>query len=101
MRTILLMAATLTLVAGAAAAGPVETACLKSGAENANPEICGCIQQVADMTLSGADQKLAAKVIRNPDKAQEIRASDNAKHEEFWLRYKNFGETAEAYCAQG
>ncbi len=100
MRGIAAQAAALAMLAGMASAGPVENACLKSGAANANAEVCGCIQQVADMTLSGADQKQAASLIRNPDKAQEIRTSDNAKHAEFWLRYKNFGETAETYCAQ-
>jgi hypothetical protein len=101
MRHILMPAAALAFCAGAVIAGPVEKACLKSGSDTASPELCGCIQQVADLTLSGADQKLAASFIRDPDKAQEIRTSDNAKHEEFWLRYKSFGESAEAVCAQG
>ncbi len=95
------VAAACFLWAGGAAAGPVEKACLKSGSSAASPALCGCIQQVADMTLSGDDQKMAARLIKDPDKAQEIRTSDNARHEAFWLRYKSFGETAESFCAQG
>ena len=83
----------------AAMAGPVESACLKSDSASASPTLCRCIDDVAKLTLSGSDQKMAARFIKDPDKAQEIRASDDADHEAFWLRYKNFGETAEAVCA--
>ncbi|MCV2869644.1 hypothetical protein OEW28_13500 [Defluviimonas sp. WL0002] len=100
-RRVAAIAASGFICAGVAQAGPVETACLKSGSASASPAICTCIQYVADMTLSGSDQKMAAKFIKDPDRAQEIRTSDNAKHEAFWLRYKNFGETAETFCAQG
>ncbi|MCV2864881.1 hypothetical protein [Defluviimonas sp. WL0075] len=95
------LCAAVAVCGGAAFAGPVESACLKSGRSAASPATCTCIQYVADMTLSGSDQKMAARFIKDPDKAQEIRTSDNAKHEAFWLRYKNFGETAESFCAQG
>lgn len=96
-----MIAAACVLWGGSVAAGPVEKACLKSGSSAATPALCGCIQQVADMTLSGDDQKMAARLIKDPDKAQEIRTSDNDRHEAFWLRYKSFGEAAESFCAQG
>jgi hypothetical protein len=80
-------------------AGPIESACLKSDRKVANRALCGCIQQVADMTLKGGDQRKAAKFFRDPDQAQKIRMSKSDRDNEFWARYKNFGETAAAYCA--
>ena len=40
-----------------ASAGPIESACMRSGREAASRALCGCIQQVADMTLKGGDQR--------------------------------------------
>lgn len=88
----------LAAAAGPALAGPIETACLRSERSGGNRAICGCIQQVADMTLTGSDQRLAARFFSDPDRAQEIRQSDRRSHEAFWERYRNFGETAEVYC---
>lgn len=91
---------TVALMSGAtgAFAGPIDSACLKGGRSQANRALCGCIQQVADMTLSRSDQRRAAKFFQDPHRAQEVRQSDRASDEAFWLRYKNFGATAEAYC---
>ena len=58
-----------------AMAGPIESACLKSDRKVANRALCGCIQQVADMTLKGGDQRQAAKFFRDPDQAQKVRMS--------------------------
>ncbi|MFZ5749948.1 MAG: hypothetical protein ACOY5U_02660 [Pseudomonadota bacterium] len=88
----------LAAAAGPALAGPIEAACLRSERSGGNRAICGCIQQVADMTLTGSDQRLAARFFSDPDRAQEIRQSDRRSHEAFWERYRNFGETAEVYC---
>lgn len=88
----------LAAAAGPALAGPIETACLRSERSGGNRAVCGCIQQVADMTLTGSDQRLAARFFSDPDRAQEIRQSDRRSHEAFWQRYRNFGETAEVYC---
>jgi hypothetical protein len=82
-----------------AMAGPIESACLKSDRKQANRSVCGCIQQVADITLQGGDQRKAAKFFRDPDQAQKVRMSKTDRDNEFWARYKNFGETAAAYCA--
>ncbi len=87
------------LFASVAAAGPIERACLSSGRDAANRSVCACIQQVADMTLRGSDQRKAAVFFRNPDKAQDTLMSKRNSDDAFWERYKNFGETAEAYCA--
>lgn len=83
---------------GAASAGPIENACMRSD-RGGNRALCGCIQQVADMTLRGGDQRRAAKFFKDPDSAQEVRMSKSDSDNEFWARYKAFGEAAEAYCA--
>ena len=82
-----------------ASAGPIERACLSSGRDAANRSVCSCIQQVADMTLRGTDQRKAAVFFRDPDKAQDTFLSKRNADDAFWERYKNFGATAEAYCA--
>ncbi len=81
-----------------ASAGSIENACNSSDRNAANQQLCGCIQDVADLTLSGGDQRMAASFFQDPHKAQEIRQSDRSSHESFWQRYKNFGQTAEVYC---
>lgn len=91
--TLLALAVPLTAIAG-----PIESACLKSDRKAANRALCGCIQQVADMTLSWGEQRKAAKFFRDPDQAQKVRMSKSDRDNEFWARYKNFGETASSYC---
>lgn len=89
----------LSLPAAAAFAGPIETACLRSDRQAASRSLCGCIQQVADMTLRGTDQRKAARFFGNPDEAQDVRMSKRDSDNEFWARYRNFGDTAAVYCA--
>lgn len=101
MKKLILVATLAMTTAPAAWAGPIEQACLRSGREAASRALCGCIQQVADRTLTNADQRRAAKFFSDPHRAQEVRQSDRTSEEAFWLRYKNFGATAEAFCAQG
>ena len=100
MKTILLLA---TLVATTfpviASAGPVESACNRSGRDAANRSLCNCIGQVADMTLRGSDQKRAAAFFKDPDRAQQVKMSQRDADDAFWDRYKLFGERAEASCA--
>lgn len=86
------------VVASAVQAGPISRACLGSGRKAANTGLCNCIQSVADAALTRSDQRLAARFFRDPHRAQEIRQSDRASHEAFWLRYKQFGSKAEAAC---
>lgn len=93
------LASTLLPALPAAAAGRIEKACLRSERPG-SAALCGCIQQVADMTLSRSDQKTAAGFFEDPEEAQEIRASKKASDNEFWARYKNFGTAAEAYCTR-
>ncbi|MFV0490910.1 MAG: hypothetical protein ACK5M4_03750 [Pseudorhodobacter sp.] len=82
-----------------AIAGPVEKACLKSDRQASSRALCGCIQQVADMTLTSADQRRAANFFNDPDQAQKVRMSKSDRDNDFWTRYRSFGEMAESYCA--
>ena len=81
-------------------AGPIETACLRSGRAAANRALCGCIQNAADQTLRGSDQRRAAKFFRKPDLAHKVWISQSASDDAFWDRYKEFGRVAEATCAR-
>lgn len=98
-RHILAIACTVagTIGAGAAYAGPIDSACMKAG-RSANPQVCGCIQRVADQTLDRSDQRRAAGFFRDPDQAQDVRMSTTQSDNDFWARYKNFATTAETYC---
>ena len=82
-----------------ATAGPIERACLNSDRDAANRSVCSCIQQAADMTLSGGDQRRAAKFFKDPERAHQTWVSQRASDDAFWDRYKQFGETAEASCS--
>ncbi|MBJ3763385.1 hypothetical protein ILP92_11575 [Maribius pontilimi] len=99
MKRFAMIAALVLCGAGTAQAGVIERACLKSDRQAANRSLCGCIQQVADVTLTRRDQKLAATFFREPHRAQEVRQSDNPRHETFWKKYRSFGSTAENYCS--
>jgi hypothetical protein len=91
-------AALLPVMTTFAAAGPIERACMASD-RGGSRSLCSCIQQAADMTLSGGDQRRAAKFFNDPDRAHATWVSQSASDDAFWDRYKQFGETAEAYCA--
>jgi hypothetical protein len=101
MKPIALVAAVVAffpVIATDAGAGPIERACMASD-RGGNRALCGCIQQAADMTLSGGDQKRAAKFFKNPEAAHATWISQKASDDAFWDRYKQFGATAEASCA--
>ena len=82
-----------------AVAGPIDSACVRSDRATRSGALCGCIQQVADQTLSRADQRRAARFFHDADEAQQVRMSKSDADNAFWARYKNFAATAEAYCA--
>lgn len=92
-------AAILPLLSPAVSAGPIERACMASD-RGGNRSLCGCIQQAADMTLSRSDQRRAAKLFNDPDRAHATWVSQSSSDDAFWRRYKSFGETAEASCAR-
>ncbi len=99
MRILFLSLALVTLNScGAGVRGDMGRACMASGRSAANTTLCSCVQQTADQTLTGRDQKLAATFFEDPQKAQDIRQSDNGSHEAFWLRYRQFTGVAERSC---
>lgn len=91
------VAAFLPVMSSMAAAGPIERACMASD-RGGNRSLCGCIQQAADMTLSGGDQRRAAKFFKDPEAAHATWVSQSKSDDAFWDRYKSFGQTAEAFC---
>ena len=98
MRSLLLVSAMLFAGSAAYSAQTIEQACLKSGRKAASRSLCGCVQKVADMTLSRSDQRKAVKFFADPQEAQNIRASRKARDDAFWERYTTFGEAAQVYC---
>jgi hypothetical protein len=91
-------AVAIVVSASAASAGPIERACLKSDRPSVNRSVCNCIQQIADQTLRGSDQRRAATFFSNPDKAHSVWMSKSSNDDAFWERYKTFGSQAETYC---
>lgn len=81
-------------------AGPIETACRASDRPGASWALCRCIDSVADQMLTRAEQRRVARFFRDPDLAQQVRASNNATDSAFWQRYRAFGERAEASCTR-
>lgn len=95
---IVIAAAAVALTAPLAMAGPIDSACNGAGRARGNSPLCGCIQQVANQTLSRSDQRRAAGFFKDPHRAQEVRMSKSNADNAFWTRYKQFAATAEAYC---
>jgi len=98
MKSILLAVTLMVGFVPGAQAEAIERACLRSDRNGADRALCGCIQDVADLTLTARDQKLASSFFSDPQKAQDIRQSDRRSHERFWERYKEFGAAAKEYC---
>lgn len=82
-----------------AAPGVISRACKASDRPAANARLCGCVQRVANQTLTKTERRTVAKWFSDPHRAQEIRMSDRGSDERLWQRYKNFGETAKAVCS--
>lgn len=83
----------------AALAGPIENACLSSDRAQATRAMCRCIDSVAQSSLTRSEQRRAASFFSDPDRAQQVRMSKSDRDNEFWARYRQFGATAEQYCA--
>ncbi|MEI4234528.1 hypothetical protein [Roseovarius sp. D22-M7] len=80
------------------AAGPLATACLQSDRAARSAALCGCIQAVADRTLSGSEQRRAVSFYKDPHSAQEIRQSDRVRDRSFWRSYTEYALQAERVC---
>jgi hypothetical protein len=84
----------------AAVAGPIESACNRSDRAGATRAMCRCIDSVAQQTLTRSEQQRAARFFSNPQLAQDVRMSRTREDNEFWARYRTFGERAEASCTR-
>ncbi|MBU2981379.1 hypothetical protein KO498_06085 [Lentibacter algarum] len=80
------------------ATGPISKACMASDRKARSRELCGCVQAVANLSLSSRDQAIAASFYKDPQRSQDMRQSDNANHERFWLKYKEYGQTSQELC---
>ncbi len=99
--TIALCAGSLVALAPApaeAASGTINRACRASDRPAASRELCGCIQRVANKSLSRTERRKVAKWFADPHQAQQIRMSDRSSDEQLWLRYKAFGQKVRATC---
>ncbi len=98
MKNIACAALAMVAISLPAQADLIERACSTSGRDAANAQLCGCIQDVANLTLTPAEQRRAAEFFSDPHQSQVVRQSSRRQDEQFWERYKAFGETAEAFC---
>ena len=78
--------------------GPVSRACLASDRKERSSRLCGCIQTVADGSLSGSDQRKTARFFRDPQQAQDVKMSKASSDDAFWERYKVFAARSEQLC---
>ena len=93
------MTLTAAMLSGPSAyGGTIERACLKADRPDATRSLCRCIQKVADATLSGGERSKVAKFFSDPHKSQSTRQSDRRSDEQFWKRYKRFGELVSQNC---
>lgn len=80
------------------ASGPISDACLSSGRKSRSPALCGCIQAVANDSLSRADQRRAVGFYRDLQSAQDTRQSQRRGDQQFWTAYIAYAERAERIC---
>lgn len=78
--------------------GPVSKACLASDRKARNARLCGCIQTVANQSLSGSDQRKAAAFFKDPQRAHDTKMSKTASDDAFWERYEAFATRSEQSC---
>ena len=78
--------------------GPISKACMASDRKARSRELCGCIQTVADQTLSNGQQRRAVAFYNDPHSAQVIRQSGNSNDERFWEAYSAYSERAKSIC---
>ncbi|WP_299784751.1 hypothetical protein [uncultured Marivita sp.] len=78
--------------------GPISRACLSSDRQARNSQLCGCIQTVANQSLSGADQRKASRFFKDPQRAHDVWMSQTPSDDAFWERYKVFAARSEQFC---
>lgn len=80
------------------ASGPIASACRAAGRKEASRARCGCVQAVANRSLSASEQRRGAAFFNDPHKAQVTRQSDNPANEVFWKKWKAYGSEAAQLC---
>lgn len=78
-------------------AGVIERACMQAN-RKASPELCRCIQKVANKSLNMLERRKVAHWFGDPHQAQEVRRSDSRSDEKLWERYKAFGDRVAKTC---
>mgnify|MGYP001793514517 CR=1 FL=1 len=80
------------------ATGPIFSACQSAGRKQASRARCGCVQAVADQSLTSSEQRRGAGFFSDPHQAQVVRQSDNTLDERFWRRWKDYSSSAAQVC---
>jgi hypothetical protein len=80
------------------ATGPIYSACRASDRDAAGRQLCGCIQAVADQTLSGRDTRRIAGFFDDPEEAHAVKISDSWRNDAFWDRYRDYVSAARRTC---
>lgn len=78
--------------------GVIDRACRKADRTAASPQLCSCIQKVANVSLNRSERRKVAKWFSDPHQAQVVRQSDRRSDETLWERYKLFGTRAKDTC---
>jgi hypothetical protein len=80
------------------ASGPISAACKSAGRKQATRSRCGCVQAVANQSLSRSEQIRGAAFFKDPQKAQDLRQSGGSANERFWKKWKAYGQEAARIC---
>lgn len=82
------------------ATGPIQQACQAQGRKQASSARCGCIQAVADWTLSDRDQRRGAGYFSDPHALQQVRQDQdsNPSNKRFWAVWKEYGQQSAEFC---
>ncbi|MEO0380151.1 MAG: hypothetical protein AAF252_07750, partial [Pseudomonadota bacterium] len=83
------------------ATGPIQQACQADRRKQSSRARCGCVQAVADQSLSASDQRRGAGYFKNPQALQDVRQNQdsNASNRRFWAAWKAYGQAAAAACS--
>ena len=102
MKILVLAAVSVAMLASAgpvmAGIGVIDRACRKADRNASSPQLCSCIQKVANVSLNRSERRKVAKWFDDPHRAQVVRQSDRSSDEVLWERYKLFGERAQVSC---
>ncbi|MCE0505127.1 MULTISPECIES: hypothetical protein [unclassified Roseivivax] len=80
------------------ASGPIYSGCMASDRKARSRALCGCVQAMANDTLTGSDSRRAARFFRDPQEAHDVKYSKTARDDAFWDRYEAFVSRSERTC---